>query len=267
MPLNHHGVDDSVLRAEDVSFFRGSRTILDSVDLTVHRGERWALIGPNGAGKSTLISLLAAVSHPSRGSVSVLGYRLGRVDMRELRSHIGLVVARHPLSRDLPARDVVLTGVTGSIELIPRWEPTPAQQVRADELLNLVGITQARVLRWATMSQGERGRVLIARALMNDPALLLLDEATTGLDVAAREQLLATLSDLAATHPHMATVTVTHHFEELPASTTHAALLREGCLLVQGDVETVLTTDNVSRCFDHPIQVSRSGGRWTARST
>ncbi|WP_430869091.1 ABC transporter ATP-binding protein [Demequina aurantiaca] len=266
MPLSHAGLADEVLRVDAVSFVRGERTILADIDLTVRRGERWALIGPNGAGKSTLVSLLAAVMHPSRGSVSVLGYQLGRVDMRELRRHIGFVSARHPLARDIPARDVVLTGITGSIELVPRWTPTPAQQRRADELIELVGIARSEELRWATMSQGERGRVLIARALINDPALLLLDEATTGLDVAAREQLLATLAGLAVSHPQMATVTVTHHFEELPASTTHGVLLRGGRVQAQGLVTDVITTDQVSRCFDHPISIERNDGRWTARS-
>jgi iron complex transport system ATP-binding protein len=266
MSLLHSGIADEVLRVEGVSFVRGDRTILADVDLTVRRGERWALIGPNGAGKSTLVSLLAAVNHPSRGAVSVLGYRLGRVDMRELRRHIGFVEARHPLTRDLSALDVVLTGITGSIEPVPRWEPATAQLRLAGDLLELVGLAGTASLRWATMSHGERGRVLIARALVNDPALLVLDEATTGLDVAAREQLLSTLTALAASHSRMATVTVTHHFEELPASTTHAALLRAGRITAQGGVDDVLTTKNVTQCFDHAIEVSRSAGRWTARS-
>lgn len=264
--INHEGVADAVLHINDVSMVRGNRTILDHVSLEVRRGQRWALIGPNGAGKSTLVNLFAAVTHPSSGDVSVLGYRLGRVDMRELRQHIGFVEPRHPVGGNLSASDVVLTGITGTIERVPRWDPTDAQRARAAELLSLVGLPAPKTLSWRTMSQGERGRTLIARALINDPALLLLDEATTGLDVAAREQLLTTLLGLAQSHPSMATVTVTHHFEELPVSTTHAALMKQGRIVAQGLVESVITSANVTACFDHPIEISRSQGRWFARS-
>lgn len=266
MALAHDGLSDVVLRASAVSVIRGQRTILDMVSLAVLRGERWALIGPNGAGKSTLINLLAAVTHPSQGEVSVLGYRLGHVDMRELRQHIGYVEPRHPLNRDLSAPQVVLTGITGTIDSMMRWEPSPAESAHAHELLELVGLENPHQLRWPTMSQGERGRTLIARALINDPALLLLDEATTGLDVAAREQLLATLAGLAVSHPQMCTVTVTHHFEELPVTTTHAALMRDGRITVQGRVGDVITSENVTACFAHPIEIAQSDGRWSARS-
>jgi iron complex transport system ATP-binding protein len=266
MTIDHRGMGDVVLEVLGVSFVRGDRVILEDIHLEVRRGERWALIGPNGAGKSSLVAMLAAITHPTRGAVRVLGYTLGRVDMRELRRHIGFVEARHPLNRNLPATDVVLTGVTGTVELVPRWAPTAAQRARATELLALLELRHSEDLRWATMSQGERGRTLIARALINDPALLLLDEATTGLDVAAREQLLATLTNLSDSHPDLATLTVTHHFEELPLSTTHAALMTDGRIVAQGIADHVLTTDNVSSCFAHPIEISRHEGRWAARS-
>lgn len=264
--VHHDGLSDTLLTVDDATFVRGDTVILDHVSLTVRRAERWALIGPNGAGKSTLISLLAATAHPSRGTVDVLGYRLGRVDMRELRAHVGLVTSRHPLTSALDAMSVVLTGATGTLELVPRWRPTPEQTSRARALLTQFGLDPDRELRWSTMSQGERGRTLIARALMPDPAVLLLDEATTGLDVAAREQLLTTLDGLSRSHPALGTVTVTHHFEELPASTTHAMLLREGRVVASGDAGAVLTSAAVSEAFAHPIEIMRTDGRWTARA-
>lgn len=264
--IHHDGLSDTLLTVTDATFVRGDTVILDHVTLSVRRGERWALIGPNGAGKSTLISLLAAVHHPTRGTVDVLGYRLGRVDMRELRAHVGLVTSRHPLTSDLDPVTVVLTGVTGTLERVPRWTPSSDEVERARSMLKGFGLDPDRGLRWSTMSQGERGRTLVARALMPEPAVLLLDEATTGLDVAAREQLLSTLDQLAATHPDLGTVTVTHHFEELPSSTTHAVLLREGRILAQGMADEVLTSALVSEAFDHPISIARSDGRWTARA-
>ncbi|MFN3866280.1 MAG: ABC transporter ATP-binding protein, partial [Demequina sp.] len=210
--------------------------------------------------------ILAAAAHPTRGSVEVLGYRLGRVDMRELRAHVGLVTSRHALTSDLDALTVALTGATGTLEVVPRWRPTSEQVARARGLLHAFGLDPDRGLRWSTMSQGERGRTLIARALMPDPAVLLLDEATTGLDVAAREQLLATLDGLATSHPALGTVTVTHHFEELPACTTHAMLIREGRVVAAGGADAVLTSAAVTEAFAHPIAVARSEGRWTARA-
>lgn len=254
----------SVLDVRGVDFVREGKLLLADIDLTVHRAERWALIGPNGAGKTTLLNLCGAVNHPTRGTVHVLGKQLGRVDMRELRRDIGFVNPRHPLRSDLSVEDVVLTGATGSIELVPRWSPSNDERDRARFLMKTLGVDVPTSLHWLTMSQGERGRTLIARALMHDPPLLLLDEPSTGLDVAAREQLLATLDELGTSHPGTATVMVTHHFEELPRSTTHAALLRGGRILAAGPAESVLTTELVSECFDHPIRLGRAGGRWSA---
>ena len=264
--IDHDGRSEALLRAADVTVVRSGSVILDEVSLTVRRGERWALMGPNGAGKSTLVSLLAALAHPTRGEVEVLGYRLGRVDVRDLRAHVGLVTSRHEPARDLDPLSVALTGATGSLDLVPRWEPGPSLIERARELLSDFGIDPARGLRWSTMSQGERGRTLIARALVPDPAVLLLDEATTGLDVAAREQLLETLDHLSDQHPRLGTLTVTHHFEELPPSTTHALLLGRGRVIASGPVEDVLRSEPVSECFSHPIVVTRAQGRWLARA-
>ncbi|MCK2215938.1 ATP-binding cassette domain-containing protein [Actinomadura sp. ATCC 31491] len=256
-----------VLRAEGVDFVRAGRHLLSGISLTVGAGEHWALLGANGAGKSTLLGLLGAVNHPTRGLVQVLGRTLGRVDVRELRTYLGHVNPRHAPDGPLEAREVVLTGLTNTAALVPRWAPTPEEAERADRLLALLGMSGRAGASWATLSQGERGRALIARALMPRPRLLLLDEPATGLDLAAREQLLASIDALRHRHPSLATVLVTHHLEELPATTTHALLLREGRCLASGPVGGVLTTELVSACFGHPVRIARSeDGRWTARA-
>jgi iron complex transport system ATP-binding protein len=253
-----------VLELKDVDFVRDGKLLLGGVSLTVGEGERWALLGPNGAGKSTLLNLCGAITHPTRGTVEILGRRLGTVDIRTLRESIGHVNPRHPLRSPLSIVDIVLTGLTGTIELMPRWEATPAQRSRALELVDLLGISALAASPWTTLSQGERGRALIARALISDPQLLLLDEPSTGLDVAAREQLLETLDQIHVSHPHLAWLLVTHHLEELPTCTTHAALLHEGRVLAAGPADEVLTTDLISQTFNHPIQITRTAGRWTA---
>lgn len=268
-PAPGPGVDGAavpVILADGVSLVREGKVLLDSVSLTVRSGEHWALLGANGAGKSTLLGLLGAVNHPTRGSVEVLGRTLGRVDLRELRSLLGHVNPRHPLRSPLSVHEVVLTGLTNSVEPVPRRSVSEEQRDRAERLLKMLGMGGKSGSRWPALSQGERGRTLIARALMPQPRLLLLDELTTGLDLAAREQLLDSLDVLREEHPELATVLVTHHLEELPASTTHALLLRGGRCLASGPADEVLTTDRVSDCFGHPVKISRTDGRWAARA-
>jgi len=255
-----------ILRLDSVDVVRGGRQLLTDISLTVRAGEHWALIGPNGAGKSTMLTMCGAQEHPTRGSVFVLGQQLGRVEIRKLREQIGHVNPRHAVSSPLSVLDVVLTGATGTNERMMRWEPTPRLLRRAHELIDMLGLAGKESARWPTMSQGERGRTLIARALLMDPPLLLLDEPSTGLDVAAREQLLETVDHLHRTHPSLATVLVTHHLEELPESTTHAMIIAEGRVLARGAARDVLTTELVTEAFDYPIAVAHHGGRWSARA-
>jgi iron complex transport system ATP-binding protein len=200
-----------VLRLEDVTFRRDDKSILRGVSFTANRGEHWALLGRNGAGKSTVLGLCGALMHPSTGTVSVLGSRLGRVPLEELRRRIGHVNPRHPLNAPLTVTDVILTGLTGTIKSPPRWHPTKLDLIRTAELIELLGLGDKAVERWPNLSQGERGRTLIARALVAEPQLLLLDEPSTGLDVAAREQLLTTIDALAHTQPDLTSILVTHH--------------------------------------------------------
>jgi iron complex transport system ATP-binding protein len=255
-----------VLELRDVTYRRDGKEIIRGVSFTVNRGERWAMLGPNGAGKSTILGFCGAVTHPTSGTVHVLGSQLGRVELQALRRMIGHVNPRHPLRSPLTVRDIVLTGLTGTIETTLRWRPTAAESERADALISSLGLGAKAGQRWPVLSQGERGRVLIARALICEPRLLLLDEPSTGLDIAAREQLLEAIDLLTQTHPDVATVLVTHHLEELPSSTTHALLLADGRVVAAGPARAAVTTENVSAAFDHPIDVQFYDGRWLARA-
>ncbi|MFW0796063.1 ATP-binding cassette domain-containing protein [Gordonia sp. CPCC 205515] len=257
-----HG--DTVLDAASIDVVRSGRHLLRDVHLRVVPGEHWALLGPNGAGKSTLMTILGARGHPTTGTVDVLGKRLGRVDMRELRTHIGHVDPRWRIDVPLTAHEVVLTGLTNTPELDRRHTYTDAEHRHADDLLELLGMSARRDSVWPVMSQGERGRTLIARALMPQPALLLLDEPATGLDLAAREKLLTGIDQLRSEVPELASVLVTHHLEDLPMSTSHAMLLRDGVIVSAGLVDDALTSATISTCFDHDVVVRRAGGRWSA---
>ena len=257
---------DIVFEAAGVDLVRDGRLLLDGVSVTIRTGEHWALLGPNGAGKSTLLRIMATHAYPTRGQVDVLGHRLGRVDVFALRPSIGHVSPHHPVEPHRVVREVVLTGVTGTVQLVPRRESGAAELARAASVIELMGLAPLADTPWQVLSQGERARALIARALMAEPRLLLLDEPAAGLDVAGREQLLGSLDDARGQQPDLATVLVTHHLEELPASTTHALLLRAGRVLAAGPVGDVLTTELASACFGHPVAVNRRAGRWAAVS-
>lgn len=255
----------TALLARGVTVRRDGATLLQDVDLEVRPGERWALLGGNGAGKTTLLQLLGARRFPTEGVVEVLGERLGRVAVHDLWRVIGQVHSGHVPSGRLTARQVVLTGDAGTAALPLRWQPSPELQARVDALVQALGLDGVVDHAWPTLSAGERGRVLLARALVPDPQLLLLDEPATALDLPARERLVDALDALARERPERAGVLVTHHLEELPQSTTHALLLRRGRVLAAGPVAQVLTSDALSACFDLPLVVRREDGRWSAR--
>jgi iron complex transport system ATP-binding protein len=257
---------DIVFQAASVDVVRDGQLLLDQVSVAVRAGEHWAVLGPNGAGKSTLLQIMATCAYPSRGNVDVLGHRLGRVDVFALRPRIGHVSVHHRVDPQRTVREVVLTGITGTIQLVPRREASAVELSRVAALTELMGLAGRADAPWQVLSQGERSRALIARALMAQPRLLLLDEPAAGLDVAGREQLLASLDDLRLRQPGLATVLVTHHLEELPASTTHALLLRGGRVLAAGAIGDVLTTELATACFGLPVAVSRLAGRWAAIS-
>jgi iron complex transport system ATP-binding protein len=255
-----------VLSLSRVTYRRDGKEILHGIDLTVRAGEHWALLGPNGAGKSTVLGFCGALTHPTTGTVHVLGRELGRVELQALRRSIGHVNPRHPLRSPLTVLDVVLTGLTGTVETPNRWAPTAQERDRAAGLVDLLGLSARAGDRWPTLSQGERGRTLIARALVAEPRLLLLDEPSTGLDVAAREQLLDTIALLPRTHPGLTSILVTHHLEELPQTTTHALILAEGRVVASGPALDVLTSATITAAFRHAIDVEHRDGRWSART-
>jgi iron complex transport system ATP-binding protein len=258
------------VRFEGVTVWRSSggvrKAILDAVDWRVGAGERWAIAGPNGAGKTTALRVASAQLRPSRGTATVLGGRLGAVSMPELRRRIGFVepsFARrfYPEQRVI---DVVLTGATGSI-LVVR-EPTDAELERARGLLGDVGAAELELRPFASCSEGERARILLARALITDAELLVLDEPAAGLDLPGRELLLAAFERAGAGRHRLTVLTVTHHLEELPPSTTHALLLRHGAVVASGSVGEVLTEEALSRCYGLPLRVDRADGRLFVRA-
>jgi iron complex transport system ATP-binding protein len=254
------------IECDAVNIWTPQRTpILRDIDWYVQTGQRWALIGPNGSGKSTLLSLAGAVRHPSSGRVSVLGGVLGKVDMPALRKTIGFVDSGGITLDWLTAEEVVLTGIGATIR--PLWGTyTVAHRQRARSLLALLGCEALAQREVSTCSQGERGRVRIARALIANPRLLLLDEPAVGLDLAAREALIAALDRLSHERPTMTSVLVTHHLEEIPASTTHALLLREGAVVASGPIAETLSSEHLSTCFGLPIECRHDGERWSARA-
>lgn len=256
----------AVLELADVTFRRNGKQIIDGISLTVNEGEHWALLGPNGAGKSTLLGFCAANMFPTSGTVRILGQQMGRVDLSVLRRSIGHVNPRHQLQYSLTVREVVMTGITATIDTPMRWSASTEEDERADAMIAAVGLSHKADGVWPTLSQGERGRTLIARALISEPRLLLLDEPSTGLDVAAREQLLETIDSLDQTHPEVASILVTHHLEELPITTTHALLISEGRTVASGPAREMITTETVSEAFVHPVVVAYDEGRWTARA-
>jgi iron complex transport system ATP-binding protein len=267
------GQEGVALRLTDVEVWRWHATsgtrkaLLERIGWEVHAGERWALLGPNGAGKTTLLTLAGAVEFPSRGVVEILGETMGRTDVGRLRESIGFVDARAGarFAPMLSVRQVVRTGATATIGYFE--ERLSGLDIdRADMLLGLFRLGVLAERRFADCSQGERKRTLIARALVARPRLLLLDEPGAGLDLPGREILLAALARLAEDDSGLAVVLTTHHLEELPPSTTHALLLREGRIVACGPAEAALRSETVSSCFGLPIEVARRDGRWTARA-
>ncbi len=257
---------DLVIRMDEVSVRRGPTTLLHGVSWSVELDERWVILGPNGAGKTTLLRLAAAELHPTTGTVALLGERLGRTDLFELRPRIGFCSAA--LAARVPGaeivRDVVVSAGYG---LVGRWreEYDRSDLARADRLLDTIGMWRFAERPFGTLSEGERKRVLIARALMADPELLLLDEPAAGLDLGGREDLVARLSTLAEDADAPASVLVTHHVEEIPPGYSHAMLLRNGGVVAQGLLSDVITEQNLSRTFGLPLKVHYEAGRYSAR--
>jgi iron complex transport system ATP-binding protein len=256
-----------VLALAGVGVVRGDTTLLDDVDWEVEEGQRWVVLGPNGAGKTTLLQLASGRMHPTRGVVGILGEVLGAVDVFELRPRIGLASAS--LAERIPGGervgDVV---VTASYGVIGRWRESydSLDHARAAELLVALGADHLVDRTFGTLSEGERKRVQIARALMTDPELMLLDEPAAGLDLGGREDLVARLGEIAGDVMAPALVLVTHHVEEIPPNFTDVLLMRDGRVVAQGPIEITLTAENLSATFGMPLRLERRGSRYTAWS-
>jgi iron complex transport system ATP-binding protein len=256
-----------VIRLKGVEVRREGAALLRNVDWTVQEDERWVIIGPNGAGKTTLLQVAGAMLFPSEGSVEILGEQLGKTDVFELRPRIGLSSAA--VADKVPAEEKVIDLVlTASYAIIGRWkeEYDSTDVTRAVELLDALGCAHLIRRRFSTLSEGERKRVSIARALMPDPELLLLDEPAAGLDLGGREDLVARLTGLSTDRLAPTMILVTHHVEEVPEGFTHAMLLRRGSVVVTGKVDEVFTDEHLSKCFGLPLAVERQEGRWHARA-
>ena len=256
----------AVLEFAGVTVRRGQATLLDGIDWTVGADERWVVLGPNGAGKTTLLQVASAQVHPTDGVAAVLEEVLGTVDVFELRPRIGLTSAAlaERIPRSERVRDVV---VSASYGVVGRWREDydELDHDRAEELLVEVGVSHLVDRTFGTLSEGERKRVQIARALMADPELLLLDEPAAGLDLGGREDLVDTLSVLAGDPLSPATVLVSHHVEEIPPGFTHALLLREGRVVAAGPVEEVVTAESLGATFGMPLVLRHEAGRFSAR--
>lgn len=257
-------MSDAVLRFDDVVLRYGDRTALDHVDWTVRPGQRWVVLGANGSGKTTLVRLAAGFVHPTSGTVEILGHRLGRVDVRELRKSIG--IASGALAQQLRPTITVVDAVMAARDAaLETWWATytEADAAKARALLERLGIGHLADRPLATASDGERQRVQLARTLMIDPELLLLDEPTAGLDLGGREALVHRLADLAADPASPPIVQVTHHVEEIPPGFTHVLLLRDGAVLAAGPLDTALTAGAIGACFGVAVTLERRDGRWS----
>jgi iron complex transport system ATP-binding protein len=257
----------AILELSGISVRRGDRVILGPLNWQVLEGERWVILGPNGAGKTTLLQICSSLIHPTTGDINILGEKLGKVDVFELRTRIGLTSSA--LVEQLPPDELVMDVVlTAAYAMLGRWQEKYDlwDESRAMALLTALGVRELGERLFGSLSEGEKKRVQIARALMADPELLLLDEPASSLDLGGREDLLRRIESLSIDPLAPATVIVTHHIEEIPVGTTHALLLREGAVVAQGEVASVITDQNLTQAYGLAITVQTEGGRFFARA-
>jgi len=257
---------DLLIDFRDVVLRRGGKRLVGPITWQVELDERWVVLGPNGAGKTSLMRMAAAETHPTSGTAHILGEVLGHTDVRELAIRIG-VTSSMLVDRIPPDELVSDLVISAGYSVLGRWREEYEQVDRgqAVETLESMGAEHLADRVYGTLSEGERKRVLISRALMTDPELLLLDEPAAGLDLGGREELVARLGELAADPDAPATVLITHHVEEIPEGFTHAMLLNDGGVVSQGLIDDVLTADNLSEAFSQSIALDRVDGRYFAR--
>lgn len=257
----------SALEFTDVVVRRDGRNIVDHVTWEVADDQRWVVLGPNGAGKTTLLQLADTLMHPTSGTVTILGETLGRTDVFEIRPRIGF--ASSAMAKRIPREETVLNVVlTAAYSVTGRWNEQyeSIDERRALRVLGEWKLDHLADRTFGTLSDGEQKRVQIARAVMTDPEVLLLDEPTASLDLGSREELLGLLSGYASSPTTPAMVMVTHHVEEIPVGFTHVLLLRDGAIVTAGPIEETLTADALTEAFGMPITVSAEGGRYAARA-
>jgi iron complex transport system ATP-binding protein len=256
-----------VFNLNNVSVIRDGKNILGPLDWVVNENERWVILGPNGAGKSTLFALCSSQIHPTAGTVEILGSRLGAVDVFELRPRIGFMgstlLTQFP--EDEKVIDIVLTA---AYAMLGRWNESYElwDESRAQGLLTTLGVRQLADRQFFTLSEGEKKRTLIARALMADPEILLLDEPASGLDLGGREDLLNRFDLLANDPTAPVTLMITHHIEEIPSGSTNALLLKAGAVVASGEISSVITSENLSNAYDMPINVTMQNSRYSANA-
>lgn len=260
------------MKMENVEVRRAGQPILKDVTWSIEPGQNWVILGPNGAGKTTLVNLLTGRVFPSYkkdnpSTAEVLGYKLGRVDVSELRTVVGMSSSgeEHLIPGRLPVLDILLSALYGKTTR-GREEYEDQDMQRAMDLLHIFGIAQLSEREFHTLSEGERQRVQIARSLMTDPQILILDEPTAGLDMGARELLMVALEEIAKDRRAPALLLVTHHVEEIPRGFTHAALMNAGSITAAGPINDILVDDVVSSNFGLPLKVGHEDGRWWARA-
>jgi iron complex transport system ATP-binding protein len=257
----------AILELSNVTVRRGERIILGPVDWRVEEGQRWVVLGPNGAGKTTLLQVCSSLMHPTSGAIKILEQTLGKVDVFELRTRIGLTSSA--LVEQIPNEELVMDVVlTAAYAMLGRWQEKYDlwDESRAMALLTALGVRELGSRLFGSLSDGEKKRVQIARALMADPELLLLDEPASSLDLGGREDLLKRIETFARDPLAPATVIVTHHIEEIPAGTTHALLLKDGAVVAQGEIDKVINNEHLSYAYGLPITVDSVSGRYFARA-
>jgi len=258
---------ENILKLSKVNLIRDGKSLIRDLNFEVFSGQNWVILGPNGSGKTSLLKIASMFEHPSSGSVTLLEHTLGTSDMRKIRHLVGFT--GHGITQllrpELKTEDVVMTAKHGALE--PWWNTYSSEdKLKALSHMEILGINHLAKQRFGTLSSGEKQRALLARSLMSDPKLLLLDEPASGLDLPSREELMQSLSSLVSESLSPPVIMVTHHVEEIPKGFSHILFLKEGSAMESGPINEKLNPENLSKCFDIDLEIRGFNGRWSAQS-